>query len=267
MAGRPHPQPHPDPSIAYHFDWDFRREAAIWHGGRTVGVNFHPIATELRDWLLRQGVFSILREDDKGGWDSFTNPYAYHASVLACILARTVEAGHDFVTADYALDEVDAEVERIRLYNEHVLYTARFCEASIKQLLYCTQIPSRYYEQAALGELLSSECKACKRAGRVRHKISMLGSLAHRYHLCIPFEHCLFEHLKIVNRRRNVEAAHAETQSLRMRPIADARARLHSDSHSILQELVHMLQHVSELEQRMLNELNGRTAADYSASA
>ena len=262
-----HHQSHPDPSVAYHFDWDFRREAAIWIGDRAIGVNFHPLATELRRWLLREGQFSVFAEEHKGTLASLRNPYSYHASVIAAILANSVNASHQFATSTEPMECMEADIERIRIYNEQVLYTARFCEATIKQLLYCTQIPERYYKNAALGELLSSECKVCKGAGKPRHKISMLGSLSHRYQLCMAFEQCLFEHLKIVNRRRNVEAAHSETQGLRLRPAAESRAQLAQDSIDVGNELVHMLQHIGDLETRMMTELGSRMGEARAVSA
>ena len=262
-----HPQSHPDSDIAYHFDWEFRHEAAMWHEGRAIGINFHPLATEFRQWLLRKGQFSVFAEEHKGSPASLTNPYAYHASVIAAILAHAINASHAFATTVDEIDGMEADVERIRIYNEQVLYTARLCEATIKQLLYCTQIPQSYYKNAALGALLSSECKVCKGSGKPRHKISMLGSLAHRYHLCIPFEQCLFEHLKIVNRRRNLEAAHSETQGLRLRSTSESRTQLASDSVDVGNELVHMLQHISELEGLMVKELSSRIRTDTAARA
>lgn len=255
MSIQEHHQSHPDPNIAYHLDWEFRREAAMWMGNHAIGVNFHPLATEFRSWLLQEGKFSVFAEEHKGSLSSLTNPYSYHASVIAAILARAINASHEFATGTAPMDDMEADIERIRIYNEQVLYTARFCEATIKQLLYCTQIPESYYKNAALGGLLSSECKECKNAGKPRHKNSMLGSLAHRYHLCLVFEKCLFEHLKIVNRRRNLDAAHSETQGLRIRPATESRTQLATDSLEVGNELVHMLQHVSELEIHMMNEL------------
>lgn len=255
MTDDQHPASHVDPTIAYHFDWGFRRETLMWAGEHPIGVNFHPLATEFHQWLLQKGKFSVFAEEHKGSLLSLTNPYSYHASVIAAILARAINAAHNFATGLEPLDDMEADIERIRVYNEQILYTARFCEATIKQLLFCTQIPKSYYKDAALGALLSVECHACKNSGKPRHKISILGSLAHRYRLCLPFEHCLFEHLKIVNRRRNVEAAHSETQALRIRSSAASRAQLMQDSLDAGNELVHMLQHISDLESRMLTEL------------
>lgn len=251
-------QSHLNSEIAHHFTWDFRREAALWVNERVCGINFHPLATELRQWLLRKGHFQVFAEEDKTNPLSFTNPYTYHTSVIAAILARCIVAVHEFAASSELVDDLDAEIERIRLYNEQVLYTARFCEAAIKQLLYCTEIPVRYYKNAALGGLLSSECGECKKAGRPRHKKSMLGSLAHRYGLCLEFDHCLIEHLKIVNRRRNIEAAHGEAKSLQLRSSAESRIQLSQDSIEIGNELVHMLRHLAELEARMMHELKLR---------
>jgi len=253
-----HHQPHPNLNIAYHFDWEFRREAALWSDKYAIGVNFHSLATDFRLWLLREGKFSVLAEEHKVSLASLTNPYSYHASVIAAILARSIDASHEFEKGTDPIDDMEADIERIRIYNEQVLYTARLCEATIKQLLYCTQIPESYYKNAALGALLSSDCKVCKKSGKPRHKISMLGSLAHRYGLCIAFDQCLFEHLKIVNRRRNVEAAHSETLELRLRPSAESRAQLARDSIDVGNELVHMLQHVGDLESCMMTELKSR---------
>lgn len=251
---RPH-MPHLNPSIAYHFDWEFRTEALLWAGEHPIGINFHPVGTEFHQWLLQKGQLSVFAEEHKNTVFSITNPYTYHASVITAILTRVINAAHEFATSTESLDDMEADIERIRVYNEQILYTARLCEATIKQLLYCTQIPKSYYKDASLGALLSIECRVCKDSGKPRHKISLLGSLAHRYHLCLPFEQCLFEHLKIVNRRRNVEAAHSETQALCIRSASASRAQLMQDSLDAGNELVHMLQHVSDLETCMIREL------------
>lgn len=261
MATKEHHQSHPDPKIAYHFDWEFRREAAIWADQQALVPNFHPLATEFRQWLLRKGQFSVFAENHKGTTFSLTNPYAYSASVIAAILAKSINASHEFYTAREALDATDADIERIRIYNELVLYMARFCEASIKQLLYCTQIPKKYYANAALGALLASDCKTCRKSGNPPHKNSMLGSLAHRYKLCLEFDHCLIEHLKIVNRRRNIEAAHSDTQVLNIRSVEESRAQLEHDSLEVGNEFVHMLKHISDLEIKMMNELKSRISS------
>lgn len=126
---------HSDFNIAHHFEWGFRKEALLWSGDYSNGVNFHPIATEFHQWLLRQGSFSIFSEDSQNKPSSFTNPYTYHASVIAAILATTIGATYKFAMSTEPIASIDAEIERIRLYNEQILYTARLCEATIKQLL------------------------------------------------------------------------------------------------------------------------------------
>ena len=241
--------------IAYHVKWGFRREAFIWSPNAQTGINFHPIATELRQWLLRKGRFSVFAKEHMEEPYAHSNPYTYRASLLAAILADVINDSHAEATSTAPVDPMEADIRRVRIYNEQILYTARICEALIKQLLYCTQIGKKYYENAALGALLSTECRGCKSSGAKRHKLSLLGSLAHRYHLCLPFEHCLFEHLKIVTRRRNVEAAHSDVQVLQIRTAATSRQQLQADSVEAGEELVHMLQHISDLEQKMLGEL------------
>jgi hypothetical protein len=71
----------------------------------------------------------------------FTNPYTTSGITLQLLMARIINASHEYAATDTPnLNEVDAEVERIRLYNEVLMYSARFCEVAIKQLLYCTQM-------------------------------------------------------------------------------------------------------------------------------
>jgi hypothetical protein len=201
---------HPDPEIAYHIPWTFRREAFIWERGLPVKPNFHPIATELRSWLLREVTeLSVPTCDPTDQTFNFTNQYTASGSTLAIIYARVINEAYEFVHGSEALADIDAELKRYRLYVEQVLYTSRICEALIKQLLYCTGISTKTYKKAALGTLLQKRCYACKKAGRPEHKISLLGSLAHRYQLCHEVEHCLERHLRIVKRRRDVDAAHA----------------------------------------------------------
>ncbi len=257
---RPNPQhvPHHDPNIAYHQEWEFRREAIVWDGGYPARINLHPVATEFRQWLLQMGQFSVLGDEHRNQPAAFTNPYTYHASVLAAILANVIIASHAVSRSSTETGAMEVEIERIRLYGEQVLYTARVCEALIKQLLYCTQIPRRYYDRAALGTLLSTECRGCKNSDGIAHKVSLLGSLAHRYGLCTVFEGCVFEHLKVVNRLRASEAAHAEAQMMCIRTAEESRKQLDEDSTTTGNELVHMLEHISDLEGRMIAELRAR---------
>lgn len=254
MSDNQHLNSHTDPNIAYHIEWEFRKEAFIWLDNRPVSINIHPVATELYDWLRRKGHVSLLMQEDKDEPLSITNPYTYDASTLAGITTHIINGGHDFATSEESISDIEAGIECIRLYNEQVLYTARFCEASIKQLLYCTQISKKHYKDASIGTLLSTDCRACRGEGKP-HKMSLLGSLAHRYNLCLEFDYCLSEHLKIVNRRRNVEAAHSGTQLLRKTSVNNSKSQLLKDLQEIGNEFVHMLKHISDLETLMILEL------------
>ena len=247
--------------IAYHVEWEFRREALLWRNGVAVGVNLHPIATEFRQWLLGEGSFSVFAEEHRKKDFAYSNPYTYGSSVLSSILASVINDSHAFANTTDVIDAMDADIQRIRIHSEQVLYVARICEALIKQLLYCTQIDKKSYEKTALGGLLSTECRGCKNSGAKRHKLSLLGSLAHRYHLCLPFEHCLFEHLKIIARKRNIEAAHSGAQIPKIRSSADSRQQLKVDSREVGNELVHMLNHISDLEEHMIGELTSLIVA------
>ena len=76
---------HGDPNLAYHIEWNFRNETLIWIGKEPFGVNLHPLATEIRAWLLRKAGFSVFEEKHRDEILSIKNPYTYHASVIAAI--------------------------------------------------------------------------------------------------------------------------------------------------------------------------------------
>ena len=247
---------HPDPNIAYHMNWQFHKDAYLWSGDGPSALNFFPFATEMGAWMRREGQLAFFSEDDPSAPDAYTNPYTYSASTISALFARTFSSTHAFGTSTDQIDPLEAEIERIALYNELALYTARLCEVTIKQLLYCTQIPRSWYKGASLGGLLSMDCRACKGNGSPRHRISLLGSLAHHFGQCLPIEHCLADHLRIVNRRRNIETAHSDSQLLKMRTTEESRAKVMEDSEAIGNDFVHMLQHISGLEVDMRNELH-----------
>ena len=188
---------HASGDIAYHVEWGFSREAAVWEAGMPVVLNFFPVATNLHEWLLRKTNLGVLTEQDKSDARAISNPYAYHSSALALVLSIAVNDAHAFAASTAPIDPLKAEGQRVRFFGELALLSVRVCEAIIKQLLHCTQIPRSYYKRASLGGLLSTECRGCKASGNKRHKISLLGSLAHRYHLCHPFEQCLVDHLRL----------------------------------------------------------------------
>ncbi len=254
--------PHKDRNIAYHMDWGFRQEAAVWVGDRPVVPNFHPLATDLRSWMLQQGNLTFFAPSDKKIPVAYTNPYTYDGSTLAITFAQIINDSAAFVEGTESIDSTQVEIKRIRLYTEQVLYTARLCEAFIKQLLFCTTFPEGDYRGSALGSLLSKDCNGCRNSKDERHKISLLGSLAHRYNICNSYEQCLNEHMKIVNRRRDVEAAHSGVTKFSDQTVSASRKQLGKDISKIGDDFVHMLQHISDIEERMLTELKPMIVAE-----
>jgi hypothetical protein len=187
----------------------------------------------------------------------YANPYTYDASVLAYAYQFVINDGAAFSRATIPLNPYIAEITRLRLYSENVLYTARLCEALIKQLLFCTTFVESEYSRAALGALLSKNCAGCHNSEGKRHKLSLLGSLAHRYQLCHKYEHCLEKHLPLVNRQRNLEAAHSGVTEFSPSEAAVVRSRFDKQLSDIGEDFIHILQHISEIEVPMLAELDG----------
>jgi hypothetical protein len=243
------------PHAASHPPWQFHRDAAVWIGDRPSYANLLPVAAEMCEWTKRKiPGLSVCTETEKQA-GSFTNPYTYHATAIAVALAEVVNSAHDFATAEAPMEPLAAEIERIRLNNELVLYVARFCEATIKQMLFCTQIPRSLYERASLGQLLAIDCYTCRKAGRRRHDISLLGALAHQYFLCNALESCVFEHLKLVGQRRNHESAHSDSKPLHVRDAAQSRAQLAEALKAVGEELGHIADHLGQIERRMIAEI------------
>jgi hypothetical protein len=126
----------------------------------------------------------------------------------------------------------------------------------IKQLLFCTGIHEKQYKNMALGGLLESPCPSCKKAnGKKPHSVSMVGTLAHPFGLCLEFEHCAMDHMALVNTQRNTEAAHSDLQMLNIRTAAESKAHLAKDCEEVFSRLVHMLSHLEDLEQSMIEDL------------
>ncbi|WP_241295238.1 hypothetical protein, partial [Pseudomonas aeruginosa] len=224
-----------------HQPWSYRPHAFRWYGETISGINFVPLAKEMRSWLLRQGFLSILSKKNQQV-DGYTNPYTFSGSTIALVMARTVNIAHVFATQEAELDAVDAEIERLRIYNETILYAARFCETAIKQLLYCTQIPESLYKRMALGALLESPCKHCKKQnGKEPHNISLIGSLAHPFRLCLEFDHCAMNHLDMVNKLRNSRAAHSSIHTLDIRTPEESKNQSQAETNEILMDFLHML--------------------------
>jgi hypothetical protein len=133
---------------------------------------------------------------------------------------------------------------------------------AIKQLLHCSAVPERRFKGMALGALLESQCPDCKRKdGKKPHKVSMVGTLAHPFHLCLEFEHCAMDHMALVNTVRNNEAAHSDIQMLNIRTATDSKAHLAKDCDEALNRFLHMLSHLEDLEQRMLEDIAQKGAA------
>lgn len=237
-------------------DWGFRREAAIWVDERPYAPNLYPIGTELRKWLLQQGQLTFFSHTDRKLSNALTNPYSYDASLLALAYSATVNDAVAFIRSGKEEDAVDVEIRAIRYYTELVLYTARICEALIKQLLFCTTFRRRDYKRATLGSLLTVECSGCKNSEEKRHKISLLGSLAHRYKFCGPYEACLHDRLTIVRKRRNNETAHSGIVEFQDLNASESRSRLEEQMDLVGCELIHMLAHISDIETHMMEEMH-----------
>jgi hypothetical protein len=207
--------------------------------------------------MQQRGQLSLMPTPEAPTSGGFTNPYTASGVTLQLLMGRIINASHEYATTDTpSHNEVDAEVERIRLQNEVLMYSARLCEVAIKQLLYCTQIPESRYRRMALGALLESPCPDCKRpSGKEPHMVSLVGTLAHPFHLCLEFEHCAMDHMDLVNRLRNSEAAHSGVQQLNVRSVGASKLQLMQDSQEALNGFVHMLSHVEDLERSMLVDL------------
>ena len=246
-----------------HHSWSFHPQAFRWSGEMISGINILPIATDMRAWMLQRGHLSFMPTHEAPAKGGFTNPYTRSGITLSLLMCRVINDSHDYAHgSEPTHDEVDSEIERLRLYNEILLYSARLCEVAIKQLLYCTQIPESRYGRMGLGQLLESPCPTCKRSnGKEPHLGSLVGTLAHPYHLCLEFKYCAMDHMYIVNKLRNSQAAHSGVQELNVRTSDISRSQLLEESSDILNGFLHMLSHVEDLEQNMLQDLASKANA------
>lgn len=242
-----------------HHSWCFSPQAFRWTGEYISGPNFLPLATEMRAWMLQLGHLSLMPPLESPSNGGYTNNYTESGITLTLLMSNSVTASHHFatsLTANESEDEVSAELERIRLHNELLINSARFCEAVIKQLLHCTQIPASLYQRMALGQLLESPCPYCNKKKDVKsHSISLVGTLACPFGLCHAFEHCAMNHMNLVNKLRNTQAAHSEVQTLNIRSVSASKKQLYQDCDAILNDFLHMLLHLQELEQAILVDL------------
>lgn len=69
------------------------------------------------------------------------------------------------------------------------------------------------------------------------------------------------DHMDLVNRLRNSEAAHSGVQPLAVRTVQESKSHLLTDSQQLLSGFVHMLSHIEELEQQMLQDLTEKAKA------
>ena len=187
----------------------------------------------------------------------FTNPYTAHSGVLVNVYMLAINDCSDFIKSAQEIHPYAAEARHIKLYGELVLATSRVCEALIKQLLFCTNFPEGDYRNAALGTLLSRNCSRCPELQKKKHKLSLIGSLAHRYRLCHTYEGCLNQHLTIAKKRRDLEGAHSSAQKFVHRSTDETRKQLDKETSEVGNAFVHMLGHISEIEIQMLAELKG----------
>ena len=243
------------PHGASHPEWSFRPQAIIWQGSSPTGVNIAPFSTEMSLWLQQKAsVIPLHTKLSSGLPGQPNNPYTYSLSAISFAISAIINEGFEFSESRMLVDPVDAEITRIRYESELIIYSARFCEAAIKQMLYCTQIPTKMYEKASMGDLLARDCESCKKAGKQRHDISLLGALAHRYFLCHVLDGCAFDHLQLVARRRNLEAAHSESQSINPRTASESREHLAKSLKEIGYDLGHMADHIGAIEKKMIEE-------------
>lgn len=248
--------PHEDRNTAYHMDWAFRKEAAIFDANeRPVEPNIRPIGGMLKKWMLREGGLEYLTEHDKKHPLAPTNPYTYNAFALVLAYSSIINESAAFVASDPSADAMDDEIAHFRLYSEYVLYPARILEALVKQMLFLTTFNESDYRRIAIGELLSFECSGCRASEEKRHKISLLGSIAHRYGFCGPYEQCLHGKMEIVKKRRDIEAAHAGVVKLVGRSGKRTREVFSGQMTRIGEEFIHMLKHIEDMENHIVREL------------
>ncbi|PCJ92957.1 MAG: hypothetical protein COA46_03030 [Porticoccaceae bacterium] len=251
---------------ATHREWCFRKEAfihtySIVHSianplNKPTGINFYPIATELFKFLTEKDVeFKILLKADPALPDVIDNPFTYDASCHAAIIAQILNDSSALLKNPKKLSPIQTELKCIRIISELTLYCVRLYEALIRQCLYCTTFPTPSYKTEALGKLISQRCESCKKEnGKTPHNFSLLGSLAHRYSLCRPFD-CVFPLLQKANKKRNDISAHAKALDIKIDSIQASLKRLSEERKSILSDLRHALDHLSTIELLMVDEL------------
>jgi hypothetical protein len=123
------------------------QRAVVWSNGKGIRPNFYPYGRELRRWMLRQN-WTIPAFP--AGKAPFTNPYTEDAAVLVSLYMQVTNSGALWADEIDPMPWISAELQRVRLYSEFVLYTVRVCEALIKQLLFCTDLIPKSYRRVEL---------------------------------------------------------------------------------------------------------------------
>lgn len=252
--------PHSSPHDASHQPWEYGRGAVIWGSdGRPLAVNMLPHATHMRAWLSRE-TDTLWQDGDyvDPQLEQQRNPYSESLVTLGCSIALIIDDICKFNESTSEIPPPEAEIRRIRLETELILHAARFCEAAIKQMLHCTAFPRKLYRNAAMGQLLALDCKACRGAGRPAHTFSLVGSLAHHFFLCIEFDGCALDHLTLAERRRNIEAAHSNAQRLKICTPTQSRNELRTTLDEVAGDFLHLLSHISQVEIAMAREIRLR---------
>lgn len=253
---------HPLGPVHWEFDFCARSFYTRTLGRDTLTVvNLFPFATELQKWALRKpSTLPVVTEDDH----TFDNPFCHHSSFLVWMFTAAVNDFAMFVAEQKEPTDGTWEISlgTMRHTAEVVLYSTRLAECLFKQLLYCTSLDTRLYFKAPLGQMLDGACRSCK--GKAKHRVSLIGSLAHRYKMCGVYEQCIQTDLTFLNSVRNSQAAHATVGPVRLEPHVD---RAWMTARHILDELgdrmIHLLGHVAEMETHLLAELEGRLHSEY----
>jgi len=66
---------------------------------------------------------------------------------------------------------------------------------------------------------------------------------------------CAIDHLQLFARRRNLEAAHSESQSIHPRTSVESKKHLDNSIREIGSELGHLANHLGEIEGKMIYEM------------
>ena len=244
------------PHGATHPAWKVSRDAFIWDGATPKAPNLLPFAADMSLWTQRKlSSLPLIVHQSSNLPCQPSNPYTYSLATISTAIAQTLSEAIAFAESSEYIDNLSAEITRIRYESELVIFATRFCEAAIKQMLYCTNFPKKLYKNAGMGPLLSQECRPCK-ASTNAHDVSLLGALAHRYALCHTLDFCAFDHLALLARRRNLETAHSDAQHLYPRTIIESRSKMKRTILDIGSELGHMADHLGAIEDKMIKEIN-----------